>query len=183
MDINQIYTTIFPIGGIDDNNRYIKLNGMQINTIQLLEPAIKVNQMGVSKKDMSDQNNMKDKYGYRIPMISIDGNMLEPVNITYFKLDYRGFLPLVTVDFVDPGNEQLSTIVIKDGSIVSVYIGGYGDELYYKPIRQDFIITEKRLGVMVMQHLCRHSLTCVYILDSVLRRTSQKQKLLMLWAG
>lgn len=141
MDINQIYTTIFPIGGIDDNNRYIKLNGMQINTIQLLEPAIKVNQMGVSKKDMSDQNNMKDKYGYRIPMISIDGNMLEPVNITYFKLDYRGFLPLVTVDFVDPGNEQLSTIVIKDGSIVSVYIGGYGDELYYKPIRQDFIIT------------------------------------------
>ena len=33
MDINKIYTNIFPIGGIDDNNKYAELTGDKINTV------------------------------------------------------------------------------------------------------------------------------------------------------
>ena len=36
---------------------------------------------------------------------------------------------------------MLSTNIPKPGSYIKVFIGGYGDEKYYKPIRQDFIIT------------------------------------------
>mgnify|MGYP004443884987 CR=1 FL=1 len=46
------------------------------------------------------------------------------------------------VEFIDLNNEMLSTNSLKDGSIVKLYIGGQGDEKYYKPIRQDFMITD-----------------------------------------
>jgi hypothetical protein len=46
------------------------------------------------------------------------------------------------VEFVDITNNMLSTNIPKPGSYIKVLIGGgYGDEKYYKPIRQDFIIT------------------------------------------
>jgi hypothetical protein len=45
------------------------------------------------------------------------------------------------VEFVDMKNDMLSTNIPKPGSYIKVYIGGYGDDEYYKPIRQDFVIT------------------------------------------
>ena len=67
--------------------------------------------------------------------------MIPQTNITNFYLDYTSFAPQVMVEFVDMTNDMLSTNVPKPGSYIKVYIGGYGDEKYYKPIRQDFVIT------------------------------------------
>ena len=147
MDIQKLYRTIFPIGGIDDNNRYSRLTADQINSVQLVEPSLPVSILGLSKKDKYDKNNQPDKYAYRIPIVSIDNYRINPIDLTGFKLDYSGFIPTVMVEFVDSSNDMLSTSVVKDGSIIKIYVGGNGDELYYKPIRQDFIITSvKKTG-------------------------------------
>ena len=144
MDIKTLYDNIFPIGGVDDNNKYCELTGDKINTVQLLEPAISVSEFVLTKKDTYDKNNQPYKYAYRIPLISIDGYQIKYTDLCAFKLDYTGFLPMLTFEFVDTNNAILSTSVPKDGSIIRVYIGGQGDELYYKPIRQDFVLTNIR---------------------------------------
>ena len=143
MDLNTIYNTIFPIGGVDDNNRYTDLTGDKINSVQLVEPALGVNELLLPEKDTTNTY-MWDKYAYRIPMVFIDGFKINQTDITAFKLDYTGFIPTLSFEFVDTTNSMLSTHVPRDGSIVQVYVGGYGDELYYKPIRQDFVLTNIR---------------------------------------
>ena len=144
MDINTIYNTIFPIGSIDDNNRYANLTGSEINTVQLVEPALGVKEFIINEKTISDANNIPYKYAYRIPMISIEDFYIKQVDLCAFSLDYTGFLPTLTFEFMDSANCLLSTNIPKDGSIIKVYIGGQGDELYYKPIRQDFVLTSIR---------------------------------------
>ena len=144
MDIDKIYNTIFPIGGIDDNNKYTELPGDKINSVQLVEPSLAVSEFLLMNKDTYDKNDLIDKYAYRIPMICIDDYRIKPVDVCAFKLDYTGFLPMLSFEFVDSSNRILSTNVPKDGTIIKVYIGGQGDELYYKPIRQDFVLTSIR---------------------------------------
>lgn len=147
MELDKIYKIIFPLGGIDDNNRYIELTGNQINTVQLVEPAVAVSEFRLTKQDRYDKNNQPDKYACNIPLVMIDSLRINQINITAFNLDYTGFLPTVMVEFADMSNSMLSTNVVKDGSIIKVYVGGNGDELYYKPIRQDFVLTSiKKVG-------------------------------------
>lgn len=129
---------------IDDNNKYIELTGDQINSVQLVEPSVAVNEFLLMNKDLQSNTYRIDKYAYRIPMISIDDYLIKPTDVCAFKLDYTGFLPLLSFEFVDSNNRILSTNVPKDGTIIKVYIGGQGDELYYKPIRQDFVLTSIR---------------------------------------
>ena len=143
LDINTLYSTIFPIGGIDDNNIYTELTGDKINSVQLVEPTVSVKEFLLKNTDMYEQE-LIDKYGYRIPLIAIDDYRIKQVDICSFKLDYTGFLPYLSFEFVDSSNRILSTNVPKDGTIIKVYIGGGGDELYYKPIRQDFVLTSIR---------------------------------------
>lgn len=144
MDIKEIYNTIFPIGGVDDNNRYTELPGNKINSVQLTEPSVAVNEFVLRNIDKYGVNDMIDKYAYRIPMICIDDYFIKSIDLCAFKLDYTGFLPMLSFEFVDSSNRILSTNVPKDGTIIKVYIGGQGDELYYKPIRQDFVLTSIR---------------------------------------
>ena len=144
MDINTIYSTIFPIGGIDDNNKYAELTGDKISTVQVLEPAIGVSEFILSKQYTYDKNNVPYKYAYRIPLVSIENYIINPIDLNAFRLDYTGFLPTLSFEFVDSANKLLSTNIPKDGSLIRVYIGGQGDELYYKPIRQDFVMTSIR---------------------------------------
>ena len=144
MDLQTIYDKIFPIGGIDDNNRYAELTGDKINSVQIIEPAIGVSEFVLSKQYTYDKNNVPYKYAYRIPLISIESYIINPIDITAFNLDYTGFLPTLSFEFVDSSNKLLSTHVPKDGSVIKIYIGGQGDELYYKPIRQDFVLTSIR---------------------------------------
>ena len=61
MDLNKLYTVIFPLGGVDDNNRYIELEGNQINTVQLIEPSLSVGELVLTKKETYDPSNMPDK--------------------------------------------------------------------------------------------------------------------------
>lgn len=144
MDVNTLYSTIFPIGGVDDNNQYTELTGDKITSVQLVEPSLSVEEFLLMNKDLYDRDDLIDKYGYRIPMIYINDYRIKQIDICAFKLDYTGFLPTVSFDFVDSTNRILSTDVPKDGSLIKVYIGGHGDELYYKPLRQDFVLTSIR---------------------------------------
>ena len=141
MNVKEIYTKVFQLNGIDDNNLYSELTGDQISTVQLVEPSLGVSPLVIPDWKNSDRNNHIDKLAYRIPVVAIDDYVINQVDLTAFKLDYSSFVPMVMVEFVDTTNMMLSTNVIKDGSIIKVYVGGNGDELYYKPIRQDFIIT------------------------------------------
>lgn len=142
MDIKDIYKTIFPIGGVDNNNRYIDMAAKDINVVQLLEPAVSVSELVIPPHKRTIKEAIPERMAFRIPVISINNSLIDTRMLTNFQLDYSGFIPSVMVEFIDLNNEMLSTNALKDGSIIKVYVGGNGDELYYKPIRQDFVITE-----------------------------------------
>lgn len=135
-----IFGEVFPD---DDNNRYIEMPSDDIAIIQYSEPSITVDELNknVSDKFKATMNVIPDKISYYSPIVYINEFMIPQTNITNFCLDYTSFVPQVMVEFVDIRNDLLSTNIPKPGSYIKVYIGGYGDEQYYKPIRQDFVIT------------------------------------------
>lgn len=141
MTLDEIYNNIFPLGSVDNNNNYINKGSEDIGCIQLLEPTVGVSEFVISKKDRITANNIPERMAFRLPLVAINSSRIDSSMLTNFQLDYSGFVPTVMVEFVDMQNEMLSTNSINDGSIIKVYLGGNGDELYYKPIRQDFIVT------------------------------------------
>ena len=133
-----IFGEVFPD---DDNNRYIDMPSEDISIIQYSEPSITVEELTVSDKSYATMGVLPDKISYYTPVVYINDFMIPQTNITNFCLDYSSFAPQVMVEFVDMTNDMLSTNIPKPGSYIKVFIGGYGDEKYYKPIRQDFVIT------------------------------------------
>lgn len=133
-----IFGVVFPN---DDNNRYIEMSSEDISVIQYSEPTLRVDELTISNKSKATMGVIPDQISYSIPVVFINDFMIPQTNITNFCLDYSSFAPQVMVEFVDMTNELLSTNIPRPGSYIKVYIGGYGDEKYYKPIRQDFVIT------------------------------------------
>lgn len=133
-----IFGKVFPN---DDNNRYIDMPSEEISVIQYSEPSIKVEDLNTLGKSRATMGVNADKISYYIPVVYINDFMIPQTNITNFCLDYTSFVPQVMVEFVDISNEMLSTNIPKPGSHIKVFVGGHGDEKYYKPIRQDFVIT------------------------------------------
>lgn len=141
MNLDELYNDIFPLGGVDNNNNYIEKPTEDIGCIQLLEPTIGVTELVITKKDRITANNIPERMAFRFPLVCINSSRINQEMMINFQLDYSGFVPTVMVEFVDMNNVMLSSNSLNDGSIIKVYIGGHGDELYYKPIRQDFIVT------------------------------------------
>lgn len=133
-----IFGKVFPD---DDNNRYIEMSSDDIAIIQYSEPTLKVEELKISNKSQATMGVIPEKISYNVPVVFINDFMIPQTNITNFCLDYSSFAPQVMVEFVDMTNDMLSTNIPKPGSYIKVFIGGYGDEKYYKPIRQDFVIT------------------------------------------
>ena len=136
--LKTIFGNVFPD---DDNNRYINMSSEDISIIQYSEPTLKVDELNITGTSYSSMGVVPDKISYQIPVVFINEFMIPQTNITNFCLDYSSFIPQVMVEFVDMKNDMLSTNIPKPGSYIKVLIGGYGDEKYYKPIRQDFVIT------------------------------------------
>ena len=133
-----IFTKVFPN---DDNNKYINMPSEDICVIQYSEPSIKVDELNISDKSYISTGIKPEKISYYVPVVFINDFMIPQTNITNFCLDYSSFAPQVMVEFVDITNNIMSTNIPKTGSCIKVLIGHYGDDNYYKPIRQDFIIT------------------------------------------
>lgn len=133
-----IFGEVFPD---DDNNRYIDMPSEDISIVQYTEPTLTVEELNISDKSYATMGVLSDKISYYTPVVYINDFMIPQTNITNFCLDYSSFAPQVMVEFVDITNDMLSTNIPKPGSYIKVFIGGYGDEKYYKPIRQDFVIT------------------------------------------
>ena len=133
-----IFGEVFPD---DDNNRYIDMPSGDISIVQYSEPSLTVEELNISDKSYATMGVLPDKISYYTPVVYINDFMIPQTNITNFCLDYSSFAPQVMVEFVDITNDMLSTNIPKPGSYIKVFIGGYGDEQYYKPIRQDFVIT------------------------------------------
>ena len=133
-----IFGLVFPE---DDNNRYIEMSSEDISIIQYSEPSLKVDELPISNKSYATMGIVPSKISNYVPVVYINDYMIQQTNITNFCLDYTSFTPQVMVEFVDVTNEMLSTNIPKPGSYIKVFIGGNGDEKYYKPIRQDFVIT------------------------------------------
>lgn len=147
ISVNDLYSRIFGLTNIDDNNRYIDMRGNEINTVQYSEPTIGVDKIVVPTGERQNAYTIPDRISYRIPLVVINNTYIDQFSINSFVLDYSGFLPTVTLEFIDSNNKMLSLNSMKDGSLIKIYIGGLGDERYYKPIRQDFVATDiKRIG-------------------------------------
>ena len=131
MNLEELYRDIFPLGSVDDNNRYINMSSKEINTIQLLEPTVGVTEFVITKKDRITMNNLPDRMAFRLPLVSINDYILRNETVTGFYVDYSSFIPTVMVEFIDMNNDMLSVNSLRDGSIIKIYIGGNGDELYY----------------------------------------------------
>ena len=138
LGLSTIFGEVFPD---DDNNRYIDMSSEDISVIQYSEPTLTVDELKIPSKSIAAMGVSPDKISYSIPLVVVNEYVVPQTYITNFCLDYTAFTPQVMVEFVDMTNELLSTNVPKPGSYIKVFIGGYGDEKYYKPIRQDFVIT------------------------------------------
>ena len=136
--LKTIFGDVFPD---DDNNRYIDMPSEDIAVIQYSEPVLSVPELEISEKNTVALGIKPDNLSYFTPVVFINDFMIPQTNITNFCLDYSSFVPQVMVEFVDMTNELLSTNIPKPGSYIKVLIDGYGDRKYYKPIRQDFVIT------------------------------------------
>ena len=137
--LDKIFGKVFPD---DDNNRYIDMSSEDIAVIQYTEPNLTIDELNISNKSVAAMGVKPDKISYYIPVVYINNFMIPQTNITNFCLDYSSFTPTVMVEFIDITNELLTTNIPKPGSYIKVLVGGgYGDEKYYKPIRQDFVIT------------------------------------------
>ena len=137
--LDKIFGKVFPD---DDNNRYIDMSSEDIAVIQYTEPNLTIDELNISNKSVATMGVKPDKISYYIPVVYINNFMIPQTNITNFCLDYSSFTPTVMVEFIDITNELLTTNIPKPGSYIKVLVGGgYGDEKYYKPIRQDFVIT------------------------------------------
>ena len=121
----------------DSNNNYINLKNHEVETLQLLEPQIKPSDISEKIAETYDIR----RTSYRIPIVYIDDYRIEQVYISSFELDYSSFVPTVSLEFLDAKNYMAGVYFPRDGSVIKIYIGGMGDEQYYKPIRQDFFIT------------------------------------------
>ena len=139
MTDQEVLSKIFPSG--DLNNSYIDATGGEICTAQLIEPSIAVTQMNISEIEHKGPNNYPERISFRLPLVMINGYRIPQTSLVNFNVDYSSFLPTMMVEFMDMDNTFLSTAFPKEGTTIQLYIGGYGDEMYYKPIRQDFIIT------------------------------------------
>ena len=139
MTDQEVLNTIFPNG--DLNNNYIEATGSEICTAQLIEPSLAVTQMNISNIEHRSPNNYPERMSFRLPLITVNEYRIPQTSLVNFNVDYSSFLPTMMVEFMDFENNFLSTAFPKEGTTMQLYIGGYGDELYYKPIRQDFIIT------------------------------------------
>lgn len=139
--LRRIFGEIFPN---DNNNRYINMSSEDISVIQYTEPSLIVDDLSNVMRyavSYAKMGILPDKISYNTPVVFINNFMIPQTNITNFCLDYSSFVPQVMVEFVDMKNDMLSTNIPKPGSYIKVLIGGYGDDNYYKPIRQDFVIT------------------------------------------
>lgn len=136
--VETIFGSVFPN---DDNNKYINMSSEEISIIQYSEPTLTVKPLNISDKTYASMGVRPEKVAYYIPVVCINDFMIPQTDITNFCLDYSSFAPQVMVEFVDMKNNMLSTTIPKPGSLIKVFLGGYGDEKYYKPIRQDFVIT------------------------------------------
>ena len=143
----EILSKLFKLDPPDSNNNYIELTGQQINTIQLSEPTLAVEEFVITDVIRRHNDAVPDKLAFRIPVVALNDCFISQKDINNFYVDYTGMIPTVMVDFVDTSNSLLSTNTLKDGAIIKIFIGGNGDENYYKPIRQDFIVTDvQKLG-------------------------------------
>ena len=139
MTDEEVLNKIFNKG--DLNGNYTDITGGELCTAQLIEPTLAVTQMTIRDIDHIMPSNYPERMSFRIPLISINEYRVKQTSIINFNVDYSPFLPTMMVEFMDYENCFLSTAFPKEGSTIQLYIGGLGDELYYKPIRQDFIIT------------------------------------------
>ena len=71
MNLTDLYNYIFPLGSVDNNNRYINMKSNELNTIQLLEPTVGVSEFVIEDKDRSIQNALPDRMSFRLPLISL----------------------------------------------------------------------------------------------------------------
>ena len=141
--VQDVYDKLFTtVGKVDDNNDYVTKPSRELNSVQLSEPTISVDEMVVSDKEKTAAQDIPERMAFRFPLVYINEQMVNQKNVQDFELDYTGFVPTLMVELMDFNNELLSTNSIRDGSIIKIYLGGMGDELYYKPIRQDFMITD-----------------------------------------
>ena len=139
MTDQEVLNTIFP--NRDLNNNYIEATGGEICTAQLIEPSLAVTQMNISDIEHRTPNNYPERMSFRLPLVTVNEYRIPQTSLVNFNVDYSSFLPTMMIEFIDFENNFLSTAFPKEGTTMQLYIGGYGDELYYKPIRQDFIIT------------------------------------------
>lgn len=139
MTDEEVLNKIFNKG--DLNGNYTDITGGELCTAQLTEPTLAVTQMTIKDTEHIMPSNYPERMSFRIPLITINEYRIKQTSIMNFNADYSSFLPTMMVEFTDFENQFLSTAFPKEGSTMQLYIGGLGDELYYKPIRQDFIIT------------------------------------------
>ncbi len=107
--------------------------------------------------------------GAAFPLIAIDGDVLDVGSLNLMRLTIgSSFLPNLSFTFTDRDKKFKGSRTLGDGTVISLFLRGPGDDKYYKPVRIDFnvnsfqeiggdITTYKISGGMRIPNLYRDS--------------------------
>lgn len=111
---------------------------------QQIKPRIPLEDLDVPGKLYSltygEHDQGKEYYGADFPMIVINGYRFEQVEIFFCEIESKEFLPTIDIQVKLMTNLFMAGRLPMDGDVVSVYIRSFDDA--YKPIRNDYLITE-----------------------------------------
>jgi hypothetical protein len=114
--------------------------GVQNETkiLQITKPEIQLDPLRILDLDTKDGGaKMSEIYGYYVPYVTINGEPMGFNSIENLTLDCEGFVPRLSMYFIDYDNVFTAKGFPGDGKVVSVYISGPSDDTF-KPIRIDF---------------------------------------------
>ena len=110
--------------------------------LAILEPSIKLDDIKIDSlnEEAGDRSQNSKQIGSWVPFVKINNIIIRDINIDSFSLNLSGFIPTVSISFLDADHTFSADALPRDGDVMSVRIASRQDKTF-KDIRADFLIT------------------------------------------
>lgn len=112
------------------------------HVLAILEPSIKLDDIKIDSlnEEAGDRSQNSKQIGSWVPFVKINNIIIRDINIDSFSLNLSGFIPTVSISFLDADHTFSADALPRDGDVMSVRIASRQDKTF-KDIRADFLIT------------------------------------------
>ena len=112
---------------------------LEIKKLSYLDTESLNNKIGQASPGTVNQTSVKESTGLITPLIEIDNYQVPSGKIVSLNIDQNGFLPELSLSFIDESGAFTGMYFPRTNPIIKVYIKALNPTL--KPVRADFLIT------------------------------------------